>query len=413
MLDGGAVAFGDQRAAVGEGCDARRHGEVGGYLRGSAVRLSAGFDVVRARHNQHQRRRQRSRGSSQTRAHRHGHTPLVPDRRSAEPQNPRGPVVCGYLGPHRTVELRAPVGPRAVAAQLQCPLSLGADRALTGGLPTLVVLTTVGASLLQCSPAPPPATGDFATAIDRLSRRRTTVATPPQPGSAVRPPGHRRRTRRELAAGLPRRTGAAAAGRGRLRRFRRADAPRRADRAPRPGRRRHRDLRATASDCAIPSPRCARSTTIRAPTMSCRWKTTTPRRSTADPCPPAGRWSLHAYGRAIDREPAAQSLHRQPRAPSSRRTAAPYLDRNRTDPGILHAGDPAVRVFTDRGWRWGGNWRTPKDYQHFERPVKLTYGGHLNRESPSKVISHAISLSRRQRGGRSDTRVTCEVCWIC
>ncbi|MGZ6777974.1 MAG: M15 family metallopeptidase [Mycobacterium sp.] len=20
----------------------------------------------------------------------------------------------------------------------------------------------------------------------------------------------------------------------------------------------------------------------------------------------------------------------------------------------------------DRGWRWGGNWRTPKDYQHFE-----------------------------------------------
>jgi D-alanyl-D-alanine carboxypeptidase len=25
---------------------------------------------------------------------------------------------------------------------------------------------------------------------------------------------------------------------------------------------------------------------------------------------------------------------------------------------------PAVRVFTDRGWRWGGYWRTPIDYQH-------------------------------------------------
>lgn len=47
--------------------------------------------------------------------------------------------------------------------------------------------------------------------------------------------------------------------------------------------------------------------------------------------------------------------------------AAPYLDRNRIDPGMLHDGDPAVRVFTDRGWRWGGDWRTPKDYQHFER----------------------------------------------
>ena len=28
---------------------------------------------------------------------------------------------------------------------------------------------------------------------------------------------------------------------------------------------------------------------------------------------------------------------------------------------------PAVLVFTDRGWRWGGDWRTPKDYQHFEQ----------------------------------------------
>jgi hypothetical protein len=36
-------------------------------------------------------------------------------------------------------------------------------------------------------------------------------------------------------------------------------------------------------------------------------------------------------------------------------------------PGLLHDGDAAVRVFTDHGWRWGGDWRTPKDHQHFER----------------------------------------------
>ena len=48
--------------------------------------------------------------------------------------------------------------------------------------------------------------------------------------------------------------------------------------------------------------------------------------------------------------------------------AAAYLDRGRTDPGLLHNGDPAVHVFTDRGWRWGGYWTTPIDYQHFERP---------------------------------------------
>jgi D-alanyl-D-alanine carboxypeptidase len=49
------------------------------------------------------------------------------------------------------------------------------------------------------------------------------------------------------------------------------------------------------------------------------------------------------------------------------KNAAPYLDRNRIDPGLLHASDPAVRGFTDRGWYWGGYWRTPIDYQHFER----------------------------------------------
>jgi hypothetical protein len=82
--------------------------------------------------------------------------------------------------------------------------------------------------------------------------------------------------------------------------------------------------------------------------------------------PGTGHWSLHASGRAIDLNPLLN--------PEVDRTgdfqpknAAPYLDRNRTDPGVLHAGDAAVRVFTDRGWRWGGDWRTPKDYQHFER----------------------------------------------
>ena len=46
--------------------------------------------------------------------------------------------------------------------------------------------------------------------------------------------------------------------------------------------------------------------------------------------------------------------------------AGPWVDRARTEPGMLHDGDAAVRAFTDRGWRWGGHWRTPLDYQHFE-----------------------------------------------
>jgi len=85
------------------------------------------------------------------------------------------------------------------------------------------------------------------------------------------------------------------------------------------------------------------------------------------PLPGSAAWSLHAYGRAIDINPlvnpyvdAAGDL--QPK------TSQRYLDRTRDDLGLLHAGDAAVWVFTDRGWRWGGNWRNPIDYQHFERP---------------------------------------------
>jgi hypothetical protein len=81
--------------------------------------------------------------------------------------------------------------------------------------------------------------------------------------------------------------------------------------------------------------------------------------------PGTGRWSQHAFGRAIDLTPLLNPEINRVGAIQPP-TAAPYLDRGRTDPGILHAGDAAVRVFTDRGWRWGGDWRTPQDYQHFE-----------------------------------------------
>jgi len=82
--------------------------------------------------------------------------------------------------------------------------------------------------------------------------------------------------------------------------------------------------------------------------------------------PGTGRWSEHAYGRAIDLNPLLNPEIDRTGAYQPK-NAAPYLDRNRTDPGLLHAGDPVVRVFTDRGWRWGGYWQSPIDYQHFER----------------------------------------------
>ena len=83
--------------------------------------------------------------------------------------------------------------------------------------------------------------------------------------------------------------------------------------------------------------------------------------------PGSKHWSQHAYGRAIDLNPLLNPSIDRPGVIEPKNAGA-YLDRGRTDPGLLHAGDPAVHVFTDRGWRWGGYWKSPTDYQHFERP---------------------------------------------
>jgi len=83
--------------------------------------------------------------------------------------------------------------------------------------------------------------------------------------------------------------------------------------------------------------------------------------------PGSSKWSEHAYGRAIDLNPLLNPCIYAGGAFQPQNAAA-YLNRGRTDPGLLHDGDPAVHVFTDRGWRWGGTWTTPIDYQHFERP---------------------------------------------
>ena len=77
------------------------------------------------------------------------------------------------------------------------------------------------------------------------------------------------------------------------------------------------------------------------------------------------RWSMHAYGKAIDinpiENPYVSGSHVSPPAGES------YADRSRHARGMIHAGDEVVDAFADAaGWKWGGSWRgSTKDYQHF------------------------------------------------
>ena len=47
-------------------------------------------------------------------------------------------------------------------------------------------------------------------------------------------------------------------------------------------------------------------------------------------------------------------------------TGEPYLDREASFPYKIERGDLCWRLFTERGFTWGGDWTSVKDYQHFE-----------------------------------------------
>lgn len=79
--------------------------------------------------------------------------------------------------------------------------------------------------------------------------------------------------------------------------------------------------------------------------------------------------SRHSLGRAIDINPLRNPCVRvrDGRTLVEPEAGRPYADRSRDFPGRLHEQDLCVRLFKARGFRWGGDWRSLKDYQHFEK----------------------------------------------
>lgn len=73
-------------------------------------------------------------------------------------------------------------------------------------------------------------------------------------------------------------------------------------------------------------------------------------------------WSEHAYGRALDLNPRENPYVRGTLVLPPE--GEPYAHRPDL-PGVVHAGDVVVTAFAAAGWRWGGNWTSPVDYQHF------------------------------------------------
>lgn len=82
--------------------------------------------------------------------------------------------------------------------------------------------------------------------------------------------------------------------------------------------------------------------------------------------------SNHSFGRAVDLNPLYNPYVKikADRVVVSPTAGKPYADRTRSFARKIDADDLAVKVFKKHGFVWGGDWKSVKDYQHFELPEK-------------------------------------------
>ncbi len=76
-------------------------------------------------------------------------------------------------------------------------------------------------------------------------------------------------------------------------------------------------------------------------------------------------WSNHSYGKAIDINPLQNPYIRKNKVYP--KNASKYKNRNIKHRAIINKKSIVYKTFKKRGWFWGGNWRSVKDYQHFEK----------------------------------------------
>ena len=81
------------------------------------------------------------------------------------------------------------------------------------------------------------------------------------------------------------------------------------------------------------------------------------------------KWSKHAYGKAIDINP-IENPYVSRKGHISHKASWKYKKRvhrvnTYADRALLLKDDKATKIFKKYGWKWGGDWRTVKDYQHF------------------------------------------------
>ena len=83
------------------------------------------------------------------------------------------------------------------------------------------------------------------------------------------------------------------------------------------------------------------------------------------------KWSKHSYGKAIDINP-IQNPYVSRSGHISHKESYKYKKRGHknstsADKALLLKNDKATKIFESHGWKWGGDWKRVKDYQHFSK----------------------------------------------
>ncbi len=83
------------------------------------------------------------------------------------------------------------------------------------------------------------------------------------------------------------------------------------------------------------------------------------------------RLSLHSYGLAVDINPlynpyVREINHKTVILPEN---GAAYADRTLACEYYIRKGDICYEAFINRGFTWGGDWKSSKDFQHFQKDI--------------------------------------------
>ena len=105
------------------------------------------------------------------------------------------------------------------------------------------------------------------------------------------------------------------------------------------------------------------------------------------------KYSTHSYGKAIDINPIQNPyVKKNVVLPKE---GVNYIGANRVhlsnqadDIAIILKNDKIVKIFKKYGWMWGGDWKSLKDYQHFEKKYNPSTKNMQKRKTPKELFKN-------------------------